>query len=145
MINPSECSKHIILLCKGHHKFEDNLTAVKHFIAEWCDLEVSQVCSSTVYELVLDAMCEIVDKQKIKHFIRDIFRFQESVHCEDVIRHMMAVIATTKVKDEQKILINLDVDDKIVQRMLERAMKSQQTLSLEPTEGQKQWMRLMSK
>lgn len=109
MIVPSERSKHIILICKGHHECENARIALYQFLSRRYGLDIKQVSGSDVYNSLLDTMKEVLTTDELIKFIKDIFYWKDSVHYNDVIEQMISRIAWIKVKENDEILVDLAV------------------------------------
>lgn len=109
VITPSEDSKRVILICKGHHEAPDTMTALESFVQSWCMIPPQYVTRGIIIDFLLKAVREVLDKKTIVALIRDVFKYRDPVYHDDLLSGLIGVLGIVQVQAEDgTTLVNLD-------------------------------------
>jgi len=112
VVVPSRRSKQVILVCKREtFRHTDIVQVLRESIGEWTGLRPDQVDEGLIYDDLLSAMDEVLDKATLVRFIHDIFRRKPTVNSPNVMKQMASALSMTKVRGKDgETLIDLSLD-----------------------------------
>lgn len=124
-MNLSHWEKQTILFLKGHFDKEQenksqNLT-IAHFVAEYYDLNLSQVNESNTFEMLVSIYQKLVEEKfmhfELKYFLVELFHKDKTVSLKHAIDMLKTKITYVPVsKDGKKLFVLPAIDTSVFSR-----------------------------
>lgn len=111
MIVPTNMSKRVILVCKGHHSQDNTLDALVDLVAKQCALTPEQVSNRSILHFLTEALLETGGPFRFSRLIIDAYRYQEAVSITDMMWKLIGEISVLQVRTGDSTLIDLALAD----------------------------------
>lgn len=101
----------IVLYCKGHFVEHDIIIDVKTMLANYYGLEVKSISNNRVFEEVMTAYIRHAPHQSLERVFIEMFRNIKEHDAASMTRWLSGKIANIKVREGDKVLVDLPKAD----------------------------------